>query len=70
MSKLIDLLRALGKDGELADAYAKDPDAVLNQFELTDEERQAMLDGDLDKIRALTGQDNVHTTHKTIKIRD
>ena len=55
MSKLLDLMKSLGSDAALADEYRKDPDGVMRRASLTDEERKAMLDVDLEKIKALTG---------------
>lgn len=55
MSKLADLLVDLGRNASLQDEYGKDPKAVMSRYGLTDEEMQAMLDKDLDKIRKLSG---------------
>lgn len=67
MSKLIDLLKDLGRDADLASEYGKDPDAVIKRYDLDDEEREALLSEDLDKIRKITGLDKLELTNSTIR---
>lgn len=55
MSKLLDLMRKLGRDAALAADYRKDPDAVMRRAGLSDEERKAMLERDYAAIKRLTG---------------
>lgn len=70
MSKLVDLLKNLGSDAELAAAYERNPESVLDRFDLAAEERQALLDGDVDRIKSLSGLSDVHMTNSTIKSYD
>jgi hypothetical protein len=67
MTELVRLLKDLGKDAKLADAYAKDPDAVLSEYDLTEAEVNALKAGDLDKIRAASGLEELHMTNTTVK---
>lgn len=59
MSQLKSLLQDLGKDAELASRYEKDPTGVMQDYKLSDEEISAMLARDLEKIRRLSGLDNL-----------
>ncbi len=67
MSELVRLLKDLGKDAKLADAYAKDSDAVLSEYNLTEAEVEALKAGDVDKIREASGLEELHMTNATIK---
>lgn len=70
MSDLTRLLERLGKDATLEADYQKDPESVLNQYELTEEERKAMLDRDVDAVRKLSGLVSVRMTNSTIKAHE
>lgn len=70
MPSLVDLLKDLGRDAALAEEYRKDPDAVLARYELSEEERQAVKNGDADAIKRLSGLSDVHTTHGTVQSYD
>lgn len=71
MSKLLELMRRLGSDAALADAYHKDPKTVLERAGLSDEEQRAMLEKDYDAIKALTGlKDGQYATNSTVKTCD
>lgn len=59
MSKLAGLLYDLGKNAELQEDYEKDPEGVMQRHGLTAEEIQAMLDKDLDKLKKLSGIDQL-----------
>jgi len=59
MSQLKKLLVDLGQDAELAARYEKDPEQVMGEYGLTGEEMSAMLDRDLDKLKKLSGLDNL-----------
>lgn len=59
MSKLADLLIDLGKNADLKDEYENSPKDVMARYGLTDEEMQAMLDKDLDKVKKLSGLENL-----------
>ena len=67
MSELVRLLKDLGQDAKLAEAYEKDPDAVLKKYDLSDDEIKALKSGDLDKIREVSGLDEVHVTKSTVR---
>lgn len=67
MSELVRLLRDLGQDARLAESYEKDPDAVLKQYDLSDDEIKALKSGDLDKIREVSGLDEMHITKSTVR---
>ena len=43
MSKLLELMRELGRDAALASAYEANPEAVMQQAGLSDEERRALM---------------------------
>ncbi|WP_376694179.1 hypothetical protein [Wenzhouxiangella sp. EGI_FJ10409] len=57
MSELTQLLQQLGEDSKLHDEYIADPKKVMKERGLEDEEIQAMLDKDVDKLRKLSGLD-------------
>ncbi len=59
MSKLADLLRELGQNSELAEAYKRDPKDVMTRAGLSDEEIQAMLDKDVETLKKLSGLEKV-----------
>lgn len=61
MSKLRELLVNLGRDTELHDAYLADPRKVMAEYELTEEEVQAMLAKDLDAVKRLSGMDRLQS---------
>ncbi len=67
MTNLVRLMQALGADAALASEYARDRELVIKRFQLTDEERKALLDEDLAAIRKLTGlTDGIYVTNSTI----
>lgn len=55
MSKLLDLMRKLGSDAALAAKYEKDPDSVMHEAGLSEDERKAMATKDYAAIKKLTG---------------
>ena len=55
MSKLLDLMKKLGRDAALAAEYEKDRDGVLRRAGLSDEEHRAMAEKDYTAIKKLTG---------------
>lgn len=70
MSKLVDFLQTMGRDAELRDEFEKDADAVMSRFELSDEEKQAIREGDLDTVKRLSGLTNVQMTHSSVNSYD
>lgn len=71
MSKLLDLMRKLGRDAALAAEYEKDPDGVTQRAGLSDDERKAMLGKDYGAIKSLTGlMDGQFATNHVVKAYD
>lgn len=66
MSKLAELLTNLGKDAALHDEYVEDPEAVMSRHDLTEEERHAMLQKDIETLKRLSGLDRLKS-NSTIK---
>lgn len=66
MSKLVEFLENMGRDADLAAEYEKDPDAVMNRYELNDEERKAVRAGDLEAIRRMSGLSNIRMTNSNV----
>lgn len=59
MSGLRQLLIDLGKDAELRQRYEDSPKEVMNEYKLSSDEIQAMLDKDVDKLMNLSGLDSL-----------
>lgn len=57
MSKLLDYLNLLDKDAVAREAFAKDPEAAMVQYGLSDEEQKALLSGNKAAIAKLAGID-------------
>lgn len=55
MSNLSDFFEKLGSDAGLMEAYQQDPKAVMLANGLTDEEVLAVLSGNMDKLKQLSG---------------
>lgn len=55
MSKLLELMRELGRNAALAKEYETDPDSVMQRAGLSDEESRALADKDYEAIKRLTG---------------
>lgn len=71
MSTLLDFMRELGRNAELARAYENDPEAVMRGANLSDEERRAMLEKDYEAIKRLSGlRDGQFATNHTILAYD
>lgn len=70
MASLIDLLKDLGRDAALEGKYEKDPDSVIADYELSEEERKALKDMDVEAVKRLAGLEEVHVTNGTIKAYD
>ena len=71
MSKLLRLMNDLGADAKLCDAYRADPKGVISRYGLSDEERDALLDHDYEKVKQLTGlKDGQFATNSTIRAYD
>ncbi len=71
MSNLLRLMKDLGADAALADAYRADPKGVIGRYRLSDTERDALLDHDYETIKQLTGlKDGQFATNSTIRAYD
>ena len=53
MSKLSDFFQQLGMDAALLEAYKADPEGVMQDNGLSDEEIAAVMSGDKEQIDAL-----------------
>ena len=63
MSKLNDLLENLSSDAKLKAKYLENPELVMEEVELNDEEKKAMLSGDEKSLTDLTGDKSVYKKH-------
>lgn len=63
MSKLNDLLENLSSDAKLKAKYLENPELVMEEAELNDEEKKAMLSGDEKSLTDLTGDKLVYKKH-------
>ena len=71
MSKLLDLMRKLGRDAALATEYEKDPEGVMQRAGLSAEESKAMSVKDYEAIKKLTGlSDGQFASNHVIKAYD
>ncbi len=71
MSSLLRLMKDLGADAALCDAYAADARGVIGRYGLSDEERDALLNHDYAKIKQLTGlKDGQFATNSTVRAYD
>lgn len=66
MATLNDLLNDLGTNAELAASWEKDPEGVMAGYTLSDKEKQALLDGDVETLRKASGMESLHMTNSTI----
>ncbi|ASJ97442.1 hypothetical protein [Shewanella marisflavi] len=55
MSKLSDFFQKLGSDAALLEAYKADPEGVMQNYGLSDEEIAAVMSGDKEQIDSLSG---------------
>lgn len=67
MSELVRLLMDLGRDADLAEAWAGDPDQVLQNYQLDEDVVDALKAGDVDALKAASGLDDVRLTNTTVK---
>ncbi len=71
MSKLLELMRELGRNAALAREYETDAESVMKQAGLSDEERSALIEKDYDAIKRLTGlTDGQFATNHLIRAYD
>ncbi|MFB2643962.1 hypothetical protein ACE02D_16870 [Shewanella bicestrii] len=55
MSALSDFFTQLGQDAQLMEDYKQNPEAVMRAYGLTDEEINAVMTGDMEKLKTLSG---------------
>ncbi|MCX7556691.1 hypothetical protein OS187_07630 [Xanthomonadaceae bacterium JHOS43] len=71
MSKLLELMRELGRNAALADEYKVDPDTVMKNAGLSDDECRALREKDYEAIKRLTGlRDGQFATNQVIRAYD
>jgi predicted DNA-binding protein (UPF0251 family) len=70
LPNLADLLKKLGEDAALEESYRKDPEAVMDQFDLGDEEREALRSGDIEKLKRMTGLSVMSISNGTVTSYD
>ncbi len=58
MSQLASFMMKLGEDADLMAAYKKDPKGTMKEHGLTKEEIEAVMSGDTQKVKALSGNDS------------
>lgn len=71
MSKLLELMRELGRDANLAHEYEVDPDTVMRNAGLSEEEATALRNKDYAAIKRLTGlTDGQFATNHIVRAYD
>ncbi|MDQ2070086.1 hypothetical protein [Natronospira bacteriovora] len=70
MAGLNELLKALGASAELEARYGHDPEAVMEQFGLSEDEKAALRSGDMERIKALSGCSELSSSNTTFKSYD
>jgi hypothetical protein len=56
-TSLVDFLGRLAQDPELLDAFRADKAGTMNQYDVADDDQEAVLSGDPDRIRAAVGDE-------------
>ncbi|WP_293650223.1 hypothetical protein [Thiolapillus sp.] len=70
MSKLTQLLKRLGAESDLAEAYEKNPQKVMEEAGLSKEEMELLRKGDLEKLEESTGLSSCQKIKSVIKAYD
>jgi hypothetical protein len=71
MSKLLELMRELGRNAALGRDYESDPEAVMRNAGLSDEECRALREKDYGAIKRLTGlSDGQFATNHIVRAYD
>jgi hypothetical protein len=70
MSTLANLLRDLGKDADLCEAFKADPDAVCDRYGLDDTQKKAMKAGDVEAVKKAAGLSSASLTNGAITSYD
>lgn len=69
MSRLAELLKELGQKADVYKAYIDNPEAVMKDYDLNQDEVRAMLDKDLEAVKRMSGLENLKT-NSTISAHD
>lgn len=67
MSRLNRLFQALGEDARLEREFEQDADGVMFRYDLGDEEKAALREGDVDRLRAMSGVATLSLGNSTVK---
>jgi hypothetical protein len=70
MATLNDLLNDLGTNAELAASWEKDPEGVMKHYTLSDDERRAMIQGDIEELKRASGLTSLRMTNGTVRSHD
>ena len=70
MSKLAELMKNLGSDAELAKAYEENPQKVMEEAGLSEDEMKLLQEGDLKKLEDSTGVGSCQKIKTIIKAYD
>ncbi|MCL1037863.1 hypothetical protein L2750_11940 [Shewanella submarina] len=67
MSKFNEFFEQLASDAKLMEAYKQDPKGVMKSYGLTDEEILAVMSGDQEKIKTLSGDESIYGNYVHIQ---
>ncbi|NBB91818.1 MAG: hypothetical protein GVY32_01455 [Gammaproteobacteria bacterium] len=67
MKPLTQLINDLSADPDLEAAYRKDARAVASRYGLDQEETDALVSGDIERIRKACGLKEIHLTNGTVR---
>lgn len=70
MSTLNKLIHDLGNDAKLEEDYRKDPQSVMDRYNLDPEEIEALRTENLEQIRSICGLQNIHLSNGTVRSYD
>lgn len=61
MSRLSELLKELGQKADVQKAYTENPETVMKEYGLTQDEIRAMLAKDVEALKRMSGLENLKT---------
>lgn len=67
MKPLTQLIHDLSRDPDLEQAYRDDPRAIARRYELSQEEIDALLSGDIERVRKACELKDIHLTNGTVR---
>lgn len=67
MSRLTDLLKDLGADAELEQAFQRDPEGVMDRYEIDEATRTALRREDVNELSRVTGLSDISLSNGTVK---